>query len=294
MINEKQIVNPFYQYVDQLLVVIVLYRSTLVESNAYQSITKAFAHSYDGGKQVDLMIVNNGPIHIECQTDDAVFRLHYVERLDNPGVSKAYNLAGQLAGRLQKQWLLVLDQDTILPINFWDRYNESIRLHPTIPIHAPKLWSGDVLISPCKYRFYRGTLLPTNIQAGLHSVKGRNVLNSGLLIRVDALHAVGGYNESVRLYFSDFVFFDRIKNQYDEFAVVDVNLIHDLSSTDYSSQKIASERFLLYCQGGHAAAEGSLTRSIIYFVTIGARSLLMGKRFGTLLFVKAFLHTWFR
>lgn len=294
MVVSEQVVNTSCQYVDQVLVVIVLYRSTLAESSAYQSIAKAFAHFLNGDNQVDLVIVNNGPTYVDCQADGAVFRLHYIEQLDNPGVSKAYNLAGQLAGRLQKQWLLVLDQDTVLPTNFWDSYNESIDRYPTTPIHAPKLWSGDVLISPCKYRFYRGTLLPTNILPGLHSMKGRNVLNSGLLIRVEAFHAVGGYNESVRLYFSDFVFFDRIKTKHATFAVVNVDLIHDLSSTDYSSQKVASERFLLYCQGGHAAAEGSLFRSIVYFITIGARSLLMGKRFGTLLFTKTFLRTWFR
>lgn len=284
--------NNTVEHVDQLLVVIVLYNASLSDSESYESIAEGFRPFATNNQRVDLMVVNNGPLPIDRPVDEEVFRLHFVEQLDNPGVSKAYNMAGKLANRLQKTWLLLLDQDTRLPPDFWSRYNQSLNCYPAVPIHAPKLYAGGVLVSPCAYRYYRGHLL-NGITSGANPVQGRNVLNSGLLVNVEAFQRVGGYDESVQLYFSDFVFFNRIKRVCDTFAVVDVDLLHDLSSSDYSSEPTAMNRFLLYCQGAYAAAKGGQIRSILYFLTVGARSLVMGRRFSTWAFTRVFLRTWF-
>ena len=280
------------EQVEKLFIVIVIYDTDLSDSEAYNSLSECFTQCAQAGYLVDLMIVNNGPAVIDCHVDEKIFRLHFVERLDNPGVSEAYNIAGKLAKQLGKDWLLLLDQDTRLPTESWQHYSESISRYSKLPLHAPRLRADSLLVSPCGYSFYRGHILPS-IDSGIHQMIGHNVLNSGLLISVDAFHSVGGYDENVQLYFSDFVFFDRLKTCYNDFAVVDLDLIHNLSSSDYSSLSKAISRFTLYCQGAYAAARGEIGRSILYFLTVGARSLVMGIRFKTWLFVRVFMGVWF-
>ena len=281
-------VDPVYE----LVIVIVLYHTELADSKSYQSVSKAFKTYAADHRPIDLIVVNNGPLSITINEDDPLFRFHFKELLDNPGVSKAYNIAAALAGDLQKRWLLILDQDTHLPPDFWNQYCQSIRGYPNMPVYAPRLYADNILISPCGYRYYRGYLL-TDLAAGTHPMQGRNVLNSGLLIDVNAFRRVEGYDEKVRLYFSDFVFFDRLKEQYTTFAVVDVNLQHELSSTDYSAQSTAVQRFSLYCEGARAASKHEVIRSFLYFITVGGRSLVMNHRFKSWLFSRIFLHNWF-
>lgn len=276
---------------DELLVVIVLYRTTLPESNSYLSILEGFRAYARNGRRIDLVVVNNGPHQITCQTNEDIFRFHYVEQLDNPGVSKAYNVAAGLADRLGKRWLLILDQDTQLPPDFWFHYRRALDQYPDAPVYAPRLRTDGLLASPCGYRYYRGYVLP-DLAGGISPMQGHNVLNSGLLVSVEAFRRVGGYDESVQLYFSDFVFFDRLKRTYSTFVVVDLDLTHDLSSSDYSDQITAMDRFSLYCRGAYAAAKHEWLRSLLYFLTVGARSLLMSKRFETWSFTKIFLKTW--
>ena len=278
-------------YIDTILVVIVLYQTELYESKSYQSLSNELETYLSDFQQIDVVIVNNGPTPISCLTDKKSARLHLIEQLDNPGVSKAYNVAGRLAQELGKRWLLLLDQDTELPIGFLSRYVQSVEKYPNVPIHTPKLYDGSILVSPCGYKFYRGHLL-TKIDPGKTAMAGRNVLNSGLLVYLDAFWKVGGYDESVDLYFSDFVFFDRLKKFYSDFAVVDVKLAHNLSSSDYSDRAKAVDRFYLYCKGAHAASTGNILKATLYVLTVGARSLLMNKRFRTLQFSKIFLNVW--
>ncbi|MEZ0485831.1 hypothetical protein [Fibrella aquatica] len=223
--------------------------------------------------------------------DEELIELHPIEQLDNPGVSAAYNIAGRLAKRLEKQWLLLLDQDTKLPIGFWKQYELSIEKYTNSPVHAPRLYDGEVLASPCGYLLYRGRVL-TQIDAGITPMRGRNVLNSGLLVSVESFWKVGGYDESVGLYFSDFVFFDRLKNSYKNFAVVDIDLAHNLSSSDYSDLDVALHRFHLYCKGAYAASKGDPVKKFLYTITVGARSLLMNRRFSTFRFSRIFFDAW--
>ena len=278
--------------IDPLLIVIVLYNTTLSNSESYQSISNGFKSYASESRLVDLMVINNGPLSIDCYADDSIFRLHFIEQLDNPGVSRAYNLAAKVASSLQKRWLLLLDQDTHLPNDFLIHYSQSVDHFPSAPVHAPRLYAGAILASPCGYRYYRGYVL-SNLDQGIYKMQGRNVLNSGLLVAVDAFLRVGGYDEAVGLYFSDFVFFDRLKSIYTMFAVVNVDLQHDLSSSDYSSRQTAVNRFSMYCKGAYAAGKHDLLRNVLYFFTIGARSLLMNYRFKTWAFTKNFLQIWF-
>lgn len=263
------------------LIVIVLYNCSIEKSVTFNSLLDAL-HTYKPSQPIDVIIYDNGPVgesyHAPTQYS-TLLTLTYLLDLSNPGVSKAYNVAAKRAIDMGKKRILILDQDTNMPQDSLCKYAQALDQWPNSTVYLPILFNSDTqqIISPCRYFFKRGSLL-SSITPGTHSWKGRNALNSGLLIDLSAFWHVGGYNEQVRLYFSDFIFIDRLKKCYPSFTAVDTILLHQLSSTDYKNISFALRRFELYCKGSREASNINTIYYPMYSVTIFLRSLRMCQR----------------
>lgn len=281
---------------DSTLIVIVLYNCSVEKSITFSSLLDAL-HMYKPLRPIDIIIYDNGPTkhlyHVPSQYS-TLLTLTYLFDLSNPGVSKAYNVAAERAVEMGKKRILILDQDTYMPEDSLCKYAQALDQWPNSTVYLPTLFNSDTqqIISPCRYLFKRGSLL-SSITPGIHLWKGKNALNSGLLVDLLAFRCVGGYNEQVRLYFSDFVFIDRLKKYYPSFTVVDTTLLHQLSSTDYSNKSFALHRFDLYCHGAREASNVDIIYYPIYAVTVFLRSLRMCQRLNSVkplhVFIKHFL-----
>ena len=274
------------------LPVIVLYNTTLADSVTFQSLKKVVSF-YRLPERINIMVCDNSPtpqVTMDYIQQEKLFTIHYLHDAQNPGVSRSYNRGARLAERLHKRWLLLLDQDTVLPANFLPQYQTALQKYPNYPLYAPQLYSGTALFSPCRYAFGKGSNLH-HIESGVHTMTHRNVLNSGLLIQLDAFKAVGGYDEKVKLYFSDFAFFERLKRVYRKFVVIGCQLEHQLSSVDYSDHSFALKRFSLYCKGARQTSRGNLLAYLNQAITVGLRSVLMSWRFKSLQFFSAFFQS---
>lgn len=285
-VKEDKLVSWIYD----TLYVIVLYNIDLSDSLTFISLTKALNSIYLT-EPVLLLVCDNSltPLTtLDTINPEGLFTIRYLHDPENPGVSLSYNRAAELAGILNKRMLFVLDQDTIFPPDAISSYQQSLSSFPGHAIYAPQLYNGSSLFSPCKYSFQKGSNLKS-IVPGVHLMKGMNVLNSGLLIDMNAFQRVEGYDETVKLYFSDFIFFDRLKKFYTSFVVINCHLQHQLSSVDYSDSAFAMKRFTYYCQGAHQASTNNKVAWCGYFITVGLRSILMSQRFGSIQFSKVFL-----
>ena len=260
--------------ISKILFVIVLYKTPLINSTTFQTL-KASLESNFINSRIDLLVCDNSPEeHIdskECVSSEC-FNLFHLYDSSNPGISISYNRAAEIASAKEKKWLLMFDQDTRLPIDGLHQYIKNLKNLPNFPLYVPKLFVADKLMSPCRYFMYRGSHLP-EIKAGINRLKRKNILNNGVLVSLDAFKKVGGYDERVWLYFSDFVFFDRLKKHYKEFVVLDCNVEHELSSSDYRDIRFAIERFCHYCQGAKAASvsNSSFNAYLGYTLTVGLR-----------------------
>lgn len=288
--NSDQAFTIKAEILKEAFIVIVLYKTKLSDSLTFQSLMAAVS-SYMPTEHVDLLICDNSPtatFDLDQVNKDGIFRLYYLHDPLNPGVSKSYNRAAELAKVKNKQWLFLLDQDTIIPTDGLFRYEQAITTYPNFPIYVPKVYSGALLFSPCRYWFHRGSNLRT-IEPGIQEMVHRNVLNSGLFINLNAFSECGGYDERVPLYFSDFVFFNRLKKYFHQFVVVNCKLEHQLSSADFGDITLASTRFGYYCQGASQASYGKPWTYLEYGITVGIRSLKMGLRFKSTQFIKIFI-----
>jgi hypothetical protein len=276
--------------VDDIMFVIVLFKMNLADSTTFKTLTDCIV--FHKVKNVDLVVYDNSPV--SNSPDETVFsgefNLIYVKNDKNYGVSYCYNRAAKLASSYKKKYLVLLDQDTVIPFNLLSVYISSVNKWKGFPIYVPKLMSGSVLFSPCNYKFYRGSNMHSSFSHNVCRLRGKNVLNSGLVISITAFEKVGGYEESVWLYFSDFVFFNKLKDFYTHFVVVDCFLEHSLSSVDYSDLDTSLKRFKLYVDGAILASKvaNSVLAKFFYFFTVLGRSVLMSVRLRNVNFLKAF------
>lgn len=272
-----------------LITVIVLYETKITDSATYKSLDSALVH-FDS--DLDLIIYDNSNIaHYDQRTFHLnKFRITYFHDADNPGVSKAYNVAASYAQRLKKNWILLLDQDTSFDVNIFHCYQESIEMYPDVKLFAPilKLSSGEIF-SPCRYLFKRGFHLKS-IKPGIHSLKNMSPVNSGMLIDLNCFVSVGGYNEKVKLDFSDFQFIERFRSQVNKFVVVNSTAFQDFSdSLTEIDQKL--NRYRIYCECARSCDVKSTSDLLQYSLVTFLRALKLILKFKSHKFIIVWINT---
>jgi len=272
------------EFVESLLIIVVLYNIPLEESESFRSIREM-----DTGGGINLFVYDNSK---RPQTIKAYDGLHitYVHDSKNSGVSKAYNEGAEHARKHKKKWVLLLDQDTALPATLLNSYREATEKNPELKLFVPvlKLKNGKIF-SPCTYRFKRGFYLDT-IEKGIHSLQKLSPVNSGMLIDVDAFFEVGGYNDQVKLDFSDFQFIERFRKRYSDFYVLDVNCSQDFSDDEVSLASQAN-RFGYYCEGARNIEKNGLWVWLQYNTVVFLRAARLGLRYKDLRFLGIYLDT---
>jgi len=217
-----------YSQLKKIIFVIVIFKRLIRDSETYISLEREFS-GFRGAKP-DLYIYDNSP---DAQSIDSLdtFNIIYTHDASNSGVSKAYNMACYKANKIGKDWIMILDQDTTMPVGSLKIYSDALgNLMSGINAIAPKLYSNNILISPCRYLFHHGFKLK-EVSSGNFLIFGHSFLNSGLLLNVQAINDVGFYDEALFDY-SDHEFFLRfsVKNRF--VYVLDVHLAHNFSGSD--------------------------------------------------------------
>ena len=265
---------------DQTLIVLVLYNCAIENSEAYKSLILA-----NKDKNLNVFIYNNSPeFNIEIPNTH-LKHLEIVNDYTNSGVSKAYNTGAEKAKELKLNWILLLDQDTIFPAGFFEKTSESIKIFPSEKLFAPILLSNNQFLSPCSFKFNRGRI-SKNVILGINTFKNKSILNSGLLIEVDAFLEIGGYNEKIKLDFSDFYFLNKFQKKYNHFVLTDNNCSHDLSSSEVDINK-QLVRFSHYLKGALEYGKSTNNKIQIFFL-ITFRTLILTIRYKSFKFLRLY------
>jgi rhamnosyltransferase len=252
--------NPFVQIVgayvylvnspEHIVTVLVLYEMSLEESPAYQSLGRALEKT---GEQGNLFVYDNSKVSGIIPSQNQ-WKIQYQHDPSNPGVSKAYNQAYEWAKSHGKKWLLLADQDTTFPMDAFAQYRVSLAAFPQCLIFAPTLVDQKGLLSPFRRRVASGRRL-NHVAPGLHPLTQLQAVNSGLMVSTALFGAAGGYDERLRLDFSDFEFFRRIAKQTSHLAVVNVSCEHQHSSSRSANLDAAITRFRSYLHGSGIMAK---------------------------------------
>ncbi len=272
-------------FTDSISIIIVIYNTALEESESFESVQRMANNSYN----LNLLVYDNS---LEPQEVGkyAGLEIMYVHDPSNSGVSKAYNVGVKHAQKRKNTWLLLLDQDTTLPQTILNTYENAVQKNSNVKLFVPILQlNNGRIFSPCSYKFKRGFYL-NSIKGGLHSLQHLSPVNSGMLVNVKAFLEVGGYNNQVKLDFSDFQFIRRFRKKYSDFYVMDVKCLQDFSDDDisFSSQK---NRYKYYCEGARNMDKNGWVDWMQYSIIVFLRAIRLTTKYRRLGFLKTYLDT---
>lgn len=235
----------------RLLAVIVLYRMQPAQSKTLAGLAQAFRADAALAKQIDVLVWDNSPTAVD--ESSLPFGCIYRHASVNAGVSGAYNAAAAMATERDCAWLLLLDQDTSITGEFLRgmlQHAAQAASDEHVAAIVPFLYAGSFCLSPRLWHFGRHAPLPRPASSRTEWSE-MFAANSGTLMRVQALQAVGGYSSRFWLDYSDIDLFHRLHAQ--KFAVriaSDLALQHEVALLDYDA-RMTPPRYATYL-----AAEG--------------------------------------
>lgn len=271
-------------FIDSLTIIIVVYKTDLRDSESFQSIWKMCGQD----KLIDLFVYDNSPKSKQPGQYHGL-EITYFHDPENSGVSKAYNTGAEHALRLNKKWVLLLDQDTTLPCTILEDYERAILQNPEIQLFVPVLHlKNGKIFSPCTYRFKRGFYLD-RIVPGVHSFDRLSPVNSGIMVNLNAFQEAGGYNEKVKLDFSDFQFTERFSKVYPIFYLLDVKCQQDFSDDDVSFSSQLT-RFRFFCEGAREMGREGIWDWFQYNMVVLLRALKLALRYKKWNFIAIYIN----
>jgi GT2 family glycosyltransferase len=225
---------------DLMLPILVLYDCKLAESTTYNSLV---ASSHDGDLDPAAIAIYDNSRHSQLSTGAADLLLAYRHDPGNGGIVAAYNWALDLAGSYGYRWLLLLDQDTVLPRTFTQstllqvkKYEEN----PEVVAIVPVVRSGGRTVSPKRVGFCGLRPLPPSTSGSQEAEI--MAINSGAAVRCDFLRAIGGFNPAYWLDYLDHWLYRQIYATGKTVAVSECILEHQLSVQHYRNS-ISAARY---------------------------------------------------
>jgi rhamnosyltransferase len=267
----------------EILIIMVLYNIKLEDSLSFITLSESVD---DDSGPLDILVYDNSP---EIQSiNNAQFQkwnIHYIHDSSNAGVSFAYNTGAKLAEKLNKDWLLLTDQDSDFPTNSVDKYFDAIIHNKSINLFCPILkTSSNIIISPCVFKFHRAFSLEI-MQPGLKSLNDFSPINSGLCISLALFNNAGGYKNAIKLDYSDFYFIEKVKLVVNAFLIIDLVVEHNLSSFEKQSREAVIIRFKYFCDGAILSCD-TIKDKIQACVVILRRALKHSIKYKSLEFIK--------
>ncbi|MEQ8362519.1 MAG: glycosyltransferase [Cyclobacteriaceae bacterium] len=229
--------NPNKALIEDLLIVVVIYELSIVDSKTWQSLIKWLPSS------ATIYIYDNSPA--PQATPDTQHFVVYHHDSSNAGVSKAYNKAVVKATNKDKGWVLLLDQDTELTKDFFSGCEESISHYPDKSFFVPILKDNKGIVSPFLYAHGVGKKL-NSVNPGLFSFDQHRAANSGALIRTIVLTQVGGFDEKLPLDFSDIYLQEKLMRTQAQFVVINSTINHNFSGSSFKNKRQILHRYKIF------------------------------------------------
>jgi len=245
-----------------IYIVVVLYNKRLEESKTIQSLGDILED------HMNLMVYDNSPIRqYECTNFTLnKFKVHYYHDQTNSGLSKAYNLAINLANELNFSWLLLLDQDTTFTRNYIEEILslDIIKMPENVVAIIPKIVSSSngMMISPAKM-LLGGITIPIKNQYGILNNKV-SAINSGTILKILYMESINGFSLKYTLDMLDHWYYRKIYEDKKVVYLLHSFIYQDLSVSGNFEENVSPARYkqmlkseLLYIKG-----DGLLSLSI--------------------------------
>ena len=244
-----------------VLAVVVLYKMKPEESVAFRTLQAGISALQQKQNRIEVFLYDNTPGGFDPRHLPQGVR--YEAAAQNVGLAAAYNRALAVAQSKACTWLLTLDQDTTLPVDYLSRMNQlavALRSDKRVAAIVPRLSDGGRSLSPLSVKFWGPSYLPKEFR-GIHEGEIR-ALNSASLFRVSALQQVGSFDPRFWLDYADTSVYRQLHLLGKKVYVAgDIEVEHELSLIRHKD--LGSDRFrnMLQAESAfHDLYEGPIRR----------------------------------
>jgi hypothetical protein len=189
-----------------------------------------------------LLIYDNSPHSQSSSVAHFPAEVQYVHDPGNGGTRAAYLAALTLALGLGVEWMLLLDHDTELPVDFLEQTSRCLENQTdrqTVAAIVPIVWVNGRIASPARISPF-GRVTPIRAGSDLRP-PAATAIASGALVRTRALAAITPIPETFRLDYLDHWIFRALQSHGHRLAVSTANIGHALSV--WSMNCVPPERF---------------------------------------------------
>jgi GT2 family glycosyltransferase len=257
-----------------ILAVLVLYGRIPSVSQSLRTLITILDANPDLAKHFSLVIYDNSPQPQNPEITDKIPVLYRHDRT-NPGLASAYNFALAHAEKERHEWLLLLDQDTLLTQEFIVELIEcmnSLRNQEKVASITPKLLVRGKIYSPAahfidqlRHQYRRSNHAVTREIVGVQP--GRmGAYNSGATLRVWALRSIGGFPKDYWLDYLDHAVFHALSVHGYLIYVMRVEIEHDASQAAVTGVPAERQRNLISAQTRFVRQTGNFIDRLLYRV----------------------------
>lgn len=213
------------------------------------SLRQALAES-DLATRFTLLIYDNSPSP-SALPQPMPTPCRYIHDPGNGGLVAAYDAALRIAEEQGNEWLLLLDHDTAVTAAYLEALFSGLReveANPRCAALAPKLLCKNAILSPARI-LWGGRLSPVAENMTGIAPWEAMALNSGTLLRVPAIRALGGFDTRFWLDYLDHWLFNRLYRAGYSLYVLDAVLAHELSVTSMGDMSVSRYKNVLSAEG---------------------------------------------
>lgn len=271
---------------NRIVIVIVLYKTSLENSKTYTSLTKhiqLFKHEYS------LIIYNNSS---EISIPEGYYTL--INASENNKLTGAYNFALNFAETNLAEWLLLLDQDTEITDDYFNKlsaYLSANSITNDIVAIAPFLTENKRQISPHNIFFFNNLVSKVKKPGVQH----RHIiaLNTLSLIRTEFISKIGGFSTKYPLDMLDYWTYTQIHKHQMKIYVLNTYVEHSLSVSDFEKNMSVSRYADLVKAEKNLMSESGSLQLLVYkfkliFRLIKQYMLFKNKHFSQITFKHIF------
>ncbi|NDP19743.1 MAG: glycosyltransferase [Paludibacter sp.] len=272
---------------NSLAIVIVLYNTNLDNCISYKTLSDSIKNTH---LNWDLILFNNSPdFHIVSDVAKIV-----INSPKNEMLSGAYNFAYRFAIENNRSWLLLLDQDTEITIDYFNNLSNVLN-NGILPIETvaviPFLKENNKIISPHRISFFnlvRSPIVNPGILGGHITA-----FNSLSLINVDFLKTIGGFSSNYRLDMLDYWMYLKIYKLKKQIYLMDTCVKHSLSLNNFeNSMSIERYKQLLLSENKYIS-EFNFPHMLFYKTRLVFRSIKQflvysNKKYSKITFINIF------
>jgi glycosyltransferase involved in cell wall biosynthesis len=229
--------------IPRLCAVVVLYRERGENSRALQSLSQVLSQFPELAAGLYVCIYDNSPDPAPFPSDLLPCELSIFQPHRNEGLAKAYNTALAQAQRRKIAWLLLLDSDTQITSSYLNtalRITGELEADTKVSALVPHIVEAGTIHSPRFASAFRRRPVGLNTSGVMPSEV--IALNSGSILRVGAMEALGGFNPEFWLDYLDYWVFRSLQNRGLQIYVLPEQLEHSLSFAD-AARRMPLERY---------------------------------------------------